>query len=154
MDDLPYDPTDPTGFRRRAELAKQRSVQQGDRHAVAQKAEAATEDSRNGHQDGERASQPQTKRKMAISIHAPPNQQQKEAPWPHHFVYPEWLPAPEIARSREERSVHLKFRIRADHYFALRDIRREVVETAREQAARKDMEEEDGNLKRLRPGFW
>ncbi|RYP45989.1 hypothetical protein DL768_007739 [Monosporascus sp. mg162] len=163
MDDLPYDPTDPMGFRRRAELAKGRSVQQGGSHTVAQKAEAATKDGRNGCQDGELASQPQTKRQMTTSIFALPKQQQKKSQdhAPSSTAsgsQPQQLPAAEKKNGDRLSALRAHYRAmtsdqRADHYFALRDIRREVVETAREETARKEMEE-DGNLKRSRPGFW
>ncbi|RYP25501.1 hypothetical protein DL767_008364 [Monosporascus sp. MG133] len=147
MDDLPYDPTDPMGFRRRAELTKRRSVQQGVSYAIAQKSEVATEDGRdgrNGRQDGERASQPQTERQMTTSIFAPPKQQQRS---------PRSAPLRLLRAAPSPSSCLQPRRKRADHYFALRDIRREVMEKAREKAARKEMEE-DGNLKTSRPGFW
>ncbi|RYP60837.1 hypothetical protein DL770_009915 [Monosporascus sp. CRB-9-2] len=142
MGDLPYDPTDPMGFRRRAELAKRRSVQQGGSHAVTQNAEAATEDGRNGRQDSERASQPQTKRQLTTSIYAPPKQQQKKPQGRTHSStpsgsQPQQLPAAE--KKDGDPSVCLAW---------------EVAETAREEAARKEIEEEDGNQKRSRPGFW
>ncbi|RYP50474.1 hypothetical protein DL769_010945 [Monosporascus sp. CRB-8-3] len=57
MNDLPYDPIDPMGFCPRTELATQRTEQQGDSRAVAQRSEVATEDGGNGRQDGQQPSQ-------------------------------------------------------------------------------------------------
>ncbi|RYP69867.1 hypothetical protein DL769_005160 [Monosporascus sp. CRB-8-3] len=164
MDDLPYDHTDPMGFRRRAELAKRHGGQRGDSDAVAQRSEAAAEDVRKGRQDGKRASQSQTKRQMTTSIFAPPKQQQKKpqgrAPSSTAGAsQPQRLPAAEKKDGDRLSALRARYRAmtsdqRADHYFALRDIRREVEEAAREKAARKEMEKEDANLKRSRPGFW
>ncbi|RYP02566.1 hypothetical protein DL765_010729 [Monosporascus sp. GIB2] len=169
MDDLPYDPTGPMGFRRRAELAKRRSEQHGDSH-ITPGSEAAAEDGRNdrsdrnGRQGAQPASQPQTKRQMTTSIFAPPKQQHKKpqgrAPSStFRASQSQQLPAAEKKDGDRLSALRAYYRAmtsdqRADHYFALRDIRKEVEETVREKAARKEMEKENAELKRSRPGFW